>query len=430
MEETLATHDPYAALRVPDFRRLLGAAMLSTIGYEMQGVAIGWELLARTRSAFALGLVGLVQVVPVLLLALPAGHLADKFSRKYIMICAQVVLVCVSIFLTYAKLAALPVWTIYAALSFAGVALALALPARSAVLPQIVPIKLFANAVAWRTSGWQIAAVLGPALGGVCIAISGGTLVVFQLSVVLGTLVVVLVARIRPTQQVRTREALTWHSLLAGVRFVKSQELILAAITLDMFAVLFGGATFLLPIFAKDILRTGPTGLGWLRAAPSLGAVVMALLMAHRPPMRRAGQTLLLAVLGFGGATIAFGVSRQPWFSFAMLAIAGALDNISVVIRGTLVQTLTPDPMRGRVAAVNSVFVGMSNELGGFESGLLAHFLGPTGSVVFGGVGCLATVGLTAWRWPALWRMREISPPSPQDDECNKTSKEAHAGMG
>lgn len=408
MNHDATDHDPYAALRIPDFRRVLTAAMLSTIAYEMQGVAIGWELYTRTRSALALGLLGLVQVAPVLLLALPAGHAADRYSRKRIMIAAQCVLLAVSAFLALTKAMVLPTWTIYAAVSIAGVALAIALPARSAMLPLIVPPEHFANAVAWRTSGWQLAAVAGPACGGLVIALSGGTLAVFQCAALLGVVVAVCLVRIRPRPQQRIREPLTLSSLLAGVRFVRANELILAAITLDMFAVLFGGATFLLPIFASDILKIGPAGLGWLRAAPSIGAVLMALTIAHRPPMRGVGRILLLSVAGFGVATIVFGLSRSPALSFLMLALAGACDNISVVIRGTLVQTLTPDAMRGRVGAVNTVFVGISNELGGFESGAVAHLVGPVGAVVFGGTACLVVVLLVARTWPTLWGLPAI----------------------
>ncbi len=411
IEPAAAPHDAYAALRIADFRRLLIAAMLSTIAYEMVGVAVGWELFARTNSPLALGLVGLVQVVPVLLLALPAGHAADRFSRKRLIIAAQCVIVSVAIALALATAYRWSIWAIYTALGCAGVALAIALPARTALLPQLVPIELFANAVAWRTSGWQLAAVLGPALGGLVIAVSGGTLVSFLVAAALGLGVLSMLARIQPMPQVRSKEPLTWNSLLAGIRFVRSSELILAAITLDMFAVLFGGATFLLPIFARDILEIGPAGLGWLRAAPSLGAVTMAIAIAHGRPMRRVGRALLVCVAGFGAATIVFGLSKTPWLSFTMLALAGALDNISVVIRGTLVQTLTPDAMRGRVAAVNAVFVGLSNELGGFESGVAAHLMGPVGSVVFGGVGCLFVVAFTALRRPAHQSMNRIPIP-------------------
>jgi MFS family permease len=414
MDETKSRHDPYAALRVPSFRRLLIASMLSTIAYESQFVAIGWELFERTRSPLALGLVGLVQVIPVILLALPAGHAADRFSRKRIIMAAQCVLVAVSLCLSLVRFLHLPVTMIYIALAFAGMALAVALPARSALMPQVVPVEIFGNAVAWRTSGWQLAAVLGPAFGGVCIAVSKGTLATYLISATLGVTVIACVSGIRPGVQQRAREPLTWESLLAGVRFVRSKELILAAITLDMFAVLFGGATFLLPIFASDILKTGPTGLGWLRAAPSVGAVLMALAITHHPPARRVGRTLMLSVAGFGVATVVFGLSRNSWVSFAALAFAGALDNISVVIRGTLVQTLTPDAMRGRVAAVNSVFVGLSNELGGFESGLMAQLVGPVGSVLFGGAACMVVVGLTAARWPALWLLDRISARDPE----------------
>lgn len=401
-------HDPYGSLRIANFRRLLMGAMLATVASEMQNVALGWTIYERTSSPLALGLVGLVVVVPVVLLALPAGHMADRFSRKRILVSAQAGLAFASSVLALAGWLHWPMWTLYAGLFLTGAALGIALPARTALLPLLVPVELFSNAVTWRTSGWQLATVAGPALGGFGIALARGSTPVFVASAIVHVLVLVILSGVRPRAASVNRERMTWSGLFAGIQFVRRSELLLAAITLDMVAVLLGGATFLLPIFAKDILNVGPTGLGWLRAAPSMGATLMALVIAHRRPTRTAGRTLLLSVAGFGLATIVFGLSRHLSLSFLMLLLVGAFDNISVVIRGTLLQMMTPDEMRGRVSAVNSVFVNLSNELGGFESGLTAAWWGPVRSVVVGGVGCLCVVWFAIWRWPALARLREI----------------------
>jgi MFS family permease len=383
--------------------------MLATIAAEMQNVALGWELYERTGSPLALGLVGLAIVVPVLLLALPAGQAADRYPRKRIMMGAQVLLGVASLLLWLSSRFQWPVGMVYAILGLSGTAIAIALPARAAILPQLVPLELLPNAITWRTSGWQLSAVAGPALGGLGVAIARQAMPVFAASACLSGVVVCILAGIRPRAVALHRAPITLESMLAGIRFVARTDLLLAAITLDMFAVLLGGATFLLPIFSRDILEIGPGGLGWLRAAPSIGAAVMALFIAHRPPLRRAGPTLLASVAGFGLATILFGLSRNAYFSFAMLLLVGALDNISVVIRGTILQLSTPDSMRGRVSAVNSVFVNLSNELGGFESGVTAAWWGPTRSVVFGGVGCLLVVAVSAVRWPSLRRLGALT---------------------
>lgn len=414
-------HDPYAALRHSGFRRLVFGSLLAKVGFEMQAVAVGWELYERTHDPLALGLVGLVQVVPVILLALPAGHAADRYSRKGIVLLTQAGLSAAALGLALTSALRGPVSLMYAWLALAGVAMAFANPARWAILPQLVPLKDFANAVTWRTSIWQISSVFGPALGGAVLAFclklptgwpawSRSPAPVYLLDAGLGILVIAMLSGMRPSpRKMVAAEPVTVRSLLAGVRFVLEKKLILATITLDMFAVLLGGATALLPIFAEDILRVGPVGFGWLRAAPSLGAVAMAMALAHRPPLRRAGQALLYSVAGFGAATIVFGLSKDVVLSFLVLGAAGALDNVSMVVRGTLVQVLTPDSMRGRVSAVNSVFIGMSNELGAFESGVTARWLGPVGSVILGGVGCILVVLGVGAAWPEVWRLGSLS---------------------
>ena len=416
-------HDPYGPLRLPDYRRFLLANILASAGAEMQVVAVGWELYERTDSAANLGLVGLVMVLPVIFLALPAGHAADKFPRKSLILASQALMALASLGLTTLSATRGPIPLVYAALFVAGVAHAVSMPARWSILRQLVPDHLVGNAITWNSSGWQVASVLGPAFGGLLIAQTGGATWVYGLDVVFSLTVVGLIAGIRPGAVVPLEGPATFRSLVAGFEFVGSNRLILATITLDLFAVFLGGAVALLPIFAKDILQIGPEGLGWLRAAPSLGAAVMALTLAHRPPLWRAGPALLWAVGGFGLATIGFGLSQSALFSFAMLFLTGALDNISVVVRSTLIQFLTPEAMRGRVAAVNSIFIGSSNELGGFESGMTASAFGPVASVVLGGVGTLISVALVALKWPEVARLGRL-------DELDATPKTEAVAVG
>jgi MFS family permease len=396
------SHDHYAALRWPHYRKLLIGNILAGIGSEMQAVAVGWELYQRTNSATALGLVGLMQFVPFLLLALPAGHAVDRYNRKRIFMAAQLLGATVAAGLCLLSLWEGPVSLVYICLIGAGAGQALRMPARSALVPHLVPLDTLENAITWNTSGWQLASVTGPALGGLAIALTGRALTAYLLACGCMLTCAILLSAIHPRAISLPHEDVTLNTLLAGVRFVFRTKLILATITLDLFAVLLGGATALLPIFARDILDRGPTGLGWLRAAPSLGAIIMALALAHRPPLRRAGRGLLWSVGGFGAATIVFGLSTNFALSFFMLAMTGALDNVSMVVRGTLLQLLTPDEMRGRVGAVNSIFIGSSNELGAFESGITAQLFGPVASVVGGGIGTIVVVIAVMLRWPEV----------------------------
>jgi MFS family permease len=395
--------------------------MLGVIGWQMLQVALGWELYERTHSALALGMVGLVTAIPVVVLALPAGHLADRMDRKKIVIIAQAVFIMMSISLAMLSHSSGPIYLMFAILLVRGIAQAYNNPARSALLPRLVPAEVFGNAVTWSSSGFQVAAVVGPAIGGLVIALQHRATGAYVIDAILTTIYLAMLVAIRGDQAVKSeasatalkpREKMTLQSLVAGMRFVMQTKVILAALTLDLFAVLFGGATALLPIFAKDILQVGPEGLGWLRAAPSIGALAVMLTIAHRPPMQKTGWTLIWAVTGFGIATIVFGLSRSFGLSLAMLLILGGLDGISMIIRGTLVQLWTPDEMRGRVSAVNSVFIDMSNELGGFESGALAAAVGPIAAVVGGGIGTIMVVGAVAWAWPELRNLKELAPPS------------------
>lgn len=400
--------DPYGVLRDPNFRRFGLAGMVATIGNQMQSVAIGWELYDRTGSPLALGLVGLAQVLPVLILAIPAGHAADRYSRQGQIVVAHLLLVLASLGLAVLSAVRGPVELIYVLLLLTGVGQAAYRPARWAILPQIVPRDRLLSAVTWNTSAWQIAAMSGPALGGVVIALSRGATACYMIAAVCSAAVIVLTASLRLRTVARDSQPLSVQSLLAGLRFVLRTDLILATITLDLLAVFLGGTTALLPVYARDILKIGPTGLGWLRAAPSIGSFLMALVLAHRPPLRQAGRSLLWAVSGFGIVTIIFGFSKNPYLSFAMLVLTGALDNISVVVRQTLVQLLTPDEMRGRVSAINSIFIASSNELGELESGLAAGLFGTVTAVVAGGVGTVLVVLGVSAIWPGISRLGSL----------------------
>ena len=403
------THDPYAALRYRDYRRLLCGNVLTSLATEMQAVAIGFEIYLRTDSPAMLGLVGLVLFLPVLLFTLPGGQAADRYNRKYLLLITQATLILASLGLAALSFAAGPLWLVYLCLLLVGVARAFGVPARWSLVSQLVPADRLGNAVTWNSSGWQVAAVTGPSLGGLVLAVAAPGYVYLLTAACIATSAA-LVATLRPRPVPPTTEGRSLASLLAGARFVWRTKPILATLTLDLLAVLMGGATALLPIFAKDVLQVGPAGLGLLRAAPSLGALGMAVAMAHRPPLRRPGPALLLAVAGFGVATIFFGLSDNFLLSFAMLALTGACDNISVVIRHTLVQVLTPDTMRGRVAAVNTLFISSSNELGAFESGLTADWWGPIVSVVVGGSGTIVVALLVAVIWPEIVRLGALHP--------------------
>ncbi|HTK09934.1 MAG TPA: MFS transporter [Ktedonobacteraceae bacterium] len=404
----------YRALRSPDFLLLLCGVFLSMFGRQMIAVAIGWELYNRTNSALALGGIGLAQVIPLILLFLPSGYVADRYSRKYVVMLAQLLTTIAALCLAALSYFHGSLLLIYVCLIALGTTQSFSNPASSALVSQVVSEEAYENATTWRSSVAQLSAVLGPAAGGLLIGFFHGTILVYVLSAAASLIFVLLLfpMHLRP-QIVVSRTQRSWGALIEGLRFLGKTQVMLAAITLDLFAVLLGGATTLLPIYAKDILHVGAVGLGWLNAADSIGAVCMALLLASRPPFKHAGRILLLAVAGFGVATIVFGISRQFWLSLVMLFMLGACDNISVVIRTTLALVRTPDEMRGRVGAVTSLFIGTSNQLGGFESGLAAQLLGTVPSVVVGGIGTLVVVALIAVFWPEMRRLttlREIKP--------------------
>lgn len=409
-------HDPYAALRHPNYCYLLSSNVIAATAAEMQFAAVEWELFQRTNSPEYLGYGGLAQFLPVLLLALPAGQAADHFSRKYLLMTAHAAMLLASLGLaTVSLLAPLdgvdtldwPVWAILGFMTLAGCSRALGMPTRSSLIPLVVPAEAVGNAVTWTSSGWQTARVTGSALGGLLVAVTENPADVYFATAVGLFVCIGIVTLLRPRPAGQSMEPRTLRTLLAGVWFVWNSPLLLAAITLDLFAVLLGGATALLPMYAKDILHVGPMGFGWLRAAEAIGAFAMAMVLAHRVPLQRPGRALLWSVAGFGLTIIGFGLSENFALSFIMLVLMGAFDNISVVIRGTLMQVLTPDDMRGRVAAVNSVFISSTNQLGAFESGITAKWWGPVAAVVVGGVGTLVVVAAAALYWP---RLRQLGP--------------------
>jgi MFS family permease len=402
-------HDPYVALRERDFRLLLIGTFVGSFGQQMLSVALGWELYNRTGSALVLGGVGLAQVLPLIVLSLPAGHIADRYNRKYVVLLSEALLIAASLALALLSARHGSLLLIYLTLAAMGGAQSFSGPASSALSAQVIPVHLYEAATTWRSSSWQLSAVLGPAAGGFLVGALHGATWVYVLNAVAAVILVITLALIRPRQQERPPEReRTLRSLVEGIRFLGRSPVLLAAITLDLFAVLFGGAVTLLPVYAKSILHVGPFGLGWLQAADSLGAVCMAMVLAHRRPFQHAGRTLLLAVAGFGLATMVFGFSHWFWLSMLMLALLGAMDNISVVVRSTLVLVRTPDMMRGRVGAVNSLFIGTSNQLGGFESGLAAQLFGPVAAVVAGGIGTILVVILVARMWPEMRNLRTL----------------------
>ncbi len=408
---TTERHDPYAPLRHRDYRLLLTGRFIASFANEMLTFAIGWELWLRTQSAFALGMVGLVQVIPVALLSLPAGHVADQYNRRRIVIITELGIALCVIGLAWLSYTEGPLVLIYACLLGIGIARAFNDPASSTLLPETVPPELFSQAATWGSGVWHFASITGPALAGLLVGFFHSVTFIYVYAALSAIIYSVLITFIKGRQLPLAEKSATLDSVREGLRFMRDTKIILAAITLDMFAVLFGGAVALLPIYATDILNVGAQGLGILRAAPSAGALLMAFILAHLPPMKNVGRTLLLAVTGFGVATIVFGLSTNFILSILTLAILGGLDNISVVIRHTLLLTQTPDEMRGRISSVNSIFISVSNELGSFESGFVAALFGPIFAVVSGGIGTIIVVLITARVFPEMRKLKTLDAP-------------------
>jgi MFS family permease len=402
-------HDPYLALRIPEYRAFLASMAAAFLGTQMQSAVIGWQVYALTRDPLALGLVGLAEALPFLSLTLVGGWAADRFDRRVLTLASLATVgassACLLLLSLGAPRSALPFYGVQA---LAGIGRAFFRPTSLALGTELVPREHFHNAATWRSSVLQLTMVAGPAAGGALIAL-GGPRVAYAVVLALTAAALASLAAIAPRP--RSRPAAPGKltaDLGDGVRFVFAEPLLLGAMSLDMFAVLFGGANALLPVFARDVLRVDEVGFGVLRAAPAVGSFAMSFTLARAPRIRRAGRALLASVALFGLTWIAFALSRSYALSLALLALGGACDNVSVVLRTTLVQTLTPLEKMGRVAAVSSFFIGSSNELGAFESGVAARLLGVVPSVVFGGAMTLATVGLVAWRTPSLRRLERI----------------------
>jgi len=415
---TEGKHDPYGVLRNRDLRFYFSARLIGIIGQQMFFTALGWEIYERTRSALLLGFVGLAMVVPMILCTLPAGHFADIYNRKRIIVVTTLIMAAANIGLTFISAAHAPVFLIFLCLIVMGTARTFLAAASASFLPQLVERKDLSRAVNWSATIFQASSIIGPLLGGKLLHLTDRAAPVYALNALAAITCATLISRLRIHHVPVTPEKMSLKTLLTGFSFVFSTRVVLGVITLDMFAVLLGGATALLPVYTKEILKVGADGLGLLQAALPMGAIVCSFIVAHRPPMQKAGRSLLLAVTVFGLATIGFGLSHWFWLSFAMLFVCGAADNVSVVVRHTLVQLLTPNEKRGRVSAVNNLFIGTSNEMGEFESGSVAHWFGPAlgntiafgamVSVVSGGIGTILVVLGVAWFWPEIRKYGRI----------------------
>jgi MFS family permease len=400
--------DPYQALRYREYQWYLVGAVALTMGTQIQTLVMGWQVYHITRDPLSLGLIGLCEAVPFLGLSLIGGYAADRMDRRSLSLLALAALLLGASLLLALNLGVAPriAWPFYAIQALAGVGRAFYRPASQALSTELVPVEAYQNAATWRSSSFQLAQVLGPALGGLLYGFGSAARAYLAEGLLMGfALVAMFMVAPRPRALKQTR---LLQSLGEGVVFVFKHRLLLSTMSLDLFAVLFGGAVALLPVFASEILKVGPEGLGLLRTGPALGSVVMGLWLAHHPPQHRAGLVLLACVAGFGLCWIGFAVSWSFWLSMALLAVSGALDNVSVVLRNTLLQARTPPEMMGRVQAVGGFFIGSSNELGAFESGLAARLLGLIPSVLFGGCVTLGVVGFTAWKVPELRLLKKI----------------------
>lgn len=417
MEEPVK-HDAFAVLKLKDYRLFISFRFFMTIAIQMQSIIVGWQVYQLTKDPLSLGLIGLAEAVPFIIVALFAGHVADRFNRKKVIFWFDLLFLSGTIsllmFTMYADqvIAVSGVLPIYLVVAVSGVARSFIYPSTIALMAQIVPRHLYTNSSTWNSTIWHVAAITGPAIGGLTYGFLG-VRVSYFLVIFFVLLSVILLLRLKgsfsPAKEIRTEELR--QRLISGIRFVFSNQLLLGSMALDMFAVLFGGAVAMLPVFAAEVLEVGPQGLGFLRAAPMAGAVIMSFVLAYRPPMENAGRALLIGVAGFGLSIICFALSENFYLSLFLLMLSGMFDNISVVIRSATMQLVTPDEMRGRVASVNSIFIGSSNEIGSFESGVAARILGLIPSVIFGGSMTLLIVAVTAWKAPLLRRLnlRSIS---------------------
>ena len=398
------------AFTYPGFTLFLTARWFVVACLEMQSVAVAWQIYQLTHRALDLGLIGLAQFLPGILLFLVSGQAADRFNRRTILFgCYAGFTVCPALLFWISFRRIHSVLWIYVVIILLGIVRSFNFPATRAIIPQIVPEEGLPNAIAWSSTAFQSATILGPSIGGVIYAISNGPLAVYATSMALSAAAMLSMLGVNPTSKPRAREPVTIKTVLAGMHYIWGKKVILGSISLDLFAVLLAGAVALLPAYALDILKTGPWGLGLLRCAPGVGAVAMAIFLAYRPLRKRSGITLFICVAAYGVFTILFGLSRNLYLSFAALVFVGATDMVSVIIRAVLIQVATPDEMRGRVNAVDMVFIGASNQLGEAESGFTAAWLGTVPAVVLGGVGAILVAAVWAWSFPELRRTEALT---------------------
>jgi MFS family permease len=405
---------PYAALKIPEFRLYISSRFCVTLAIQIQSVVVAWQVYEITKDALSLGLIGLAEAIPSIGVSLYAGHVADIVKRKkIILICISTLLLCSIILLTFTLqphsfFSTYGVVPVYAVIFFSGIARGFITPALFAFMPQLIPRDLYTNAITWNSTLWETAAIAGLAFGGLLYGVYGiTTAYIVDVTLTLIGLIMMMSVSNKELPPVSTEEGIA-EKIKAGLRFVFNNKLILSAISLDLFAVLFGGAVALLPIFAEEVLHVGPTGLGILRAAPSIGALIMAFYITHNPIKKNAGKILLYCVGGFGVCMILFALSTNFWLSLFLLMVSGGFDCISVIIRSTLLQTLTPENMKGRVSAVNHIFIGSSNEIGMFESGVTARVFGAVRSVIIGGFLTLTVVGVTGWVAKSLRTLQKL----------------------
>ena len=410
--ESIEKPDSYAALRFWEFRNFTIARLCITIASQMQAVIVGWQIYEITKDPFSLGLIGLAEAIPSISVLLFAGHITDISDRKKIVLYSVLLMSFCSLMLLLItsdlihSLSTNKLILIYSVIFLSGIGRGFSAPSFFAFVSQLVPKEILPNAITWNTTTWQTGAVTGPAIGGLLYGFIGATntfitIVIFWIISVF----MILPIKNKPVPVIIGIQSLK-EKLTAGLKFVFERKIVLGAISLDLFAVLFGGAVALLPIFAGEILFAGPEGLGILRAAPSIGAVIMAVTMTRRPFTKNAGKNLIISVFGFGLCIILFGISKNFYLSLIILALSGAFDSVSVVIRATIIQLMTPDNMKGRVSAVNSIFIGSSNEIGAFESGVAAKLLGTVPSVIFGGVMTILIVTVVTFAFPKLRRLK------------------------
>ncbi len=408
--QTETTTDARAAFRYPAFLKFQAARFFIVVATEMQAVAVGWQVYEITKRPLDLGLVGLAQFLPGIVLFLVSGHVADRFNRRNLLILCDVgFATCFALLLAITLRGFVSIAAVFAVLVLLGIVRSFNGPVSRAMLPHLVPPEHFAGSVAWASSIFQAATILGPILGGLIYAFARGPVAVYVCAVLAAGAAIVLTLQLPAQEKERARPAANLSTVFEGFRYIWREKLILGAISLDLFAVLLGGAVALLPVYAREILDAGPWALGILRSAPGLGAGIMAIAIAHRPLKNRAGATMLWCVAGFGLCTVIFGVSRSFAISLAALFLVGATDMVSVIVRATLIQVKTPDEMRGRVNAVDMIFIGASNELGQFESGITAQWFGAVPAVILGGIGAIVVTGLWAWMFPQLRRVNELT---------------------